>query len=264
MIRFGGGRRGSFTLGLIIAAITLISYYGSSDVNQITGEKQYVAMSPDQEIALGLQSAPQMANQYGGLSQDSRKASIVDIIGKKIVAGSAVKNTNWNFQFHLLADKKTINAFALPGGQVFITEGLFDKLSTEDEIAGVLAHEIGHVIARHGAQHLAKQRLANGMTAATVVATGDNSSGQMAAMIGQMVNLKYGRNDEIQSDVLGVRFMSEAGYDPNALIDVMHILAKEAGSGRTPEFFSSHPNPENRIENIKEAIRKQNDTTKYN
>ncbi len=264
MLRLGGNRQGSWVIGLLIAGFALFSYYNSADVNNVTGEKQYVAMSPDQEIALGLQSAPHMARQYGGLSQNAKATNYVKAVGNKIVKNSAAKTTNWNFDFHVLADDKTVNAFALPGGQVFITEGLLAKLKTEDQLAGVLAHEIGHVIARHGAEHLAKQRLTSGLVVATAVGTGDNSSAQMAAMIGQVVNLKYGRGDELESDKLGVRFMHEAGYDPNALIDVMKILAESAGKGRMPEFFSSHPNPENRIENIKEEIRTQNVTTKYN
>ncbi len=247
-------RRGNWVLALIIAVIALISYLSSQEYNPITGEKQFVALSPDQEIALGLQAAPSMAAQHGGLSADRQKTALVKNVGRNLVQNSIASETKWNYEFHLLADNQTINAFALPGGQIFITEGLLDKLKNEDQLAGVLAHEIGHVIARHGAEHLAKQRLTQGLTSATVIATGDHGSGQMAAIMGQLVNMKYGRSDEIESDVLGVRFMSEAGYDPNELIGVMEILAESAGSGRTPEFFSTHPNPENRIGKIKEAI----------
>ncbi|MFO1241769.1 MAG: M48 family metalloprotease [Rickettsiales bacterium] len=228
--------KGRLILGLIIAAIALFSYYGSSEFNDITGEDQHVAISHDQEIALGLQAAPEMAEQYQGLDPDPAAQKTVSIVGNNILENSDVSKTKWNFEFHLLADKQTINAFALPGGQVFITRGLFDLLTTQGELAGVLAHEIGHVVARHGAQHLAKQQLTQGLTGAAVVASGDQRTAQMAAVIGNLVNMKYGRGDEMQSDVLGVRFMSQAGYDPRAMVEVMKILEKSAGEIANQSF----------------------------
>lgn len=262
MIR-GGNIKGRFLIALTVAGFALFSYYSQGDFNEITGKKQYVAMSPDQEVALGLQAAPQLAGEYGGLAANANNVNLVKQVGSHIVANSSAKNSGWNFDFHLLSDTQTVNAFALPGGQIFITYGLFDKLKNNDQLAGVLAHEIGHVIARHGAQRLAKQNLTQGLVMATGVAAGDSNSAQIAAMVGQVVNMKYGRGDEIESDILGVRFMYESGYDPNALIDVMHILAESSGAGRQPEFFSSHPNPENRIENIKQAIREQTNAEHY-
>jgi predicted Zn-dependent protease len=253
----GYRRRGNLWLGLILAAIALISYYGSSEYNPVTNETQRVALTPNQEIALGLQAAPEMAAQHGGLHADSAAQGLVDTVGQNIIKSSAAAKTAWKFDFHLLADAKTINAFALPGGQIFITKALFDKLSTEGQLAGVLAHEIGHVVARHGAEHVAKQQLSQGLSGAAVVATGDYGAGQMAAMAGRLVNLRYGRNDELESDRLGVRFMSEAGYDPRVMITVMNILAQSSDGGRPPEFFSTHPNPENRIENIQAAIQER-------
>jgi len=252
----GGGAKIRIMIALALAAWALFSYYGSSDYNEITGETQRVAISPDQEIALGLQSAPEMAQQHGGLSPDMQARARVEAIGQRLVAESAAKETDWNWQFHLLRDPQTVNAFALPGGQVFITAALYNRLENDDQLAGVLGHEMGHVIARHGAQHLAKQQLTQGLTGAATVAAGDQNVGRMAQMVGQMVNMKYGRNDELQSDQLGVRFMKEAGYDPHALIRVMEILEESTGGARQPEFFSTHPNPENRIEKIKEAIAK--------
>jgi beta-barrel assembly-enhancing protease len=183
----------------------------------------------------------------------------VSSIGQELVSKSDAGKTPYQFKFHLLADSRTINAFALPGGQVFITEGLLKLLKTRGELACVLAHEIGHVAARHSAQQLAKQQLTQGLTGAAVIAAYDpndrNSQykADMAMLIGQVVSLKFGRNDELEADKLGVRFASEAGYDPRAMIGVMEILDHVAKS-RTPEFFSTHPNPEHRIERIKAAI----------
>ncbi len=251
-----GGFKGRIILGLIIAAISFASYYSSSEVNPITGEKQRVAISKDQEIAMGLQAAPEMAREYGGLAKDAAKQRRVDEVGQRLVANSLARKADWQYDFHVLDDDSVINAFALPGGQVFITEALLDRLKTDDQLAGVLAHEITHVLARHGAQKLAKMNLIQGLSGAATVASGDYSSGQMAAAVGQMVTMKYGREDEIESDTLGVKLMHEAGYDPKAMIEVMRILASSSKGARQPEFFSTHPNPENRIAKIEEAISK--------
>jgi predicted Zn-dependent protease len=246
-------------LALIIAGISLWAYFGHSEYNPVTEKKQHLDMTPNQEIALGLQSKPQMEGQFGGEARDSAGQAEVTAVGQEVVAKSVASKTPYHFQFHLLADPQTVNAFALPGGQVFITEGLFKRLKTKGELAGVLGHEVGHVVARHSAQHIAKEQLTQGLTGAAVLATYDpndpnsRNNAAMAALIGSAVNMKFGRNDELEADKLGVRFCSEAGYDPRDMIKVMQILDKLSGS-RTPEFFSTHPNPGHRIEQIKAEI----------
>mgnify|MGYP001207736565 FL=1 len=147
-------------IGLVVAAFSLLSYFGSSSINPITGEKQHVGgMSPKEEVAMGLQSAPQMAAQMGGLTQDARARQLVAAVGAKVVAGSVAAKSGYPFKFHTLADPRTVNAFALPGGQIFITMSLLSRLETEGQLAAVLAHEVGHVIARHSAEHIAKDQL---------------------------------------------------------------------------------------------------------
>jgi predicted Zn-dependent protease len=188
------------------------------------------------------------------LYRDQEVQNAIDDIGWRLVNNSIASQTNWRFEFHVLADSNTINAFALPGGQIFITVGLLSRLDTEDQVAGVLAHEIVHVLARHGAQRIAKSELTNGLVGAVGVASGDASAAQIANMVGQFVNMQYGRDDELQSDGIGVCLMIDAGYDPQGMIDVMRVLAEASGGNRQPEFFSSHPNPENRIEAIQSAI----------
>ncbi len=259
------GRGGiGLLFALAIAVFSLFRYFGSTQKNEVTGEKQRVGgVTAQQEIALGLQAAPQMLRQYGGESRSPQANAVVDRIGQRIVEQSAAGKSPYRFEFHLLDDNQTINAFALPGGQVFVTEALASRLKSEAELAGVLGHEVGHVVARHGAEHIAKQQLTQGLTGAAVMATYDpnnpNSTRNAAIVqaIGQLVNLKYGREDELESDRLGVKFMAEAGYDPRALIRVMEVLKAAGGGGKTPEFFSSHPNPENRIGRIQEAIKKE-------
>jgi predicted Zn-dependent protease len=244
----------------IIAAVSLFSYFGSRQDNAVTGETQYIGITVDQEIALGLQAAPQMAQEFDGLDANQADQAIVDEIGNAIVANSPAGQTAYEYDFHLLADQDTINAFALPGGQIFITRALFEKLQTEGELAGVLGHEIAHVVARHSAEHIAKAQLTEGLTGAAVIATYDPEnpasagSAQIAALIGQLINLKFGRDDEIESDVLGVCFMNDAGYDPNEMVSVMQVLAQASQGNRPPEFFSTHPNPEQRVERIQEAV----------
>jgi predicted Zn-dependent protease len=257
----GGKMR--WVIALVLVVGSLITYFSNSSDNPITGETQRVSMTPEQEIALGLQAAPQMAQQFGGLDPDPQKQALVDQIGEQIVRSTAAGQTPYRFEFHLLADPNTVNAFALPGGQIFITDALYDRLTTKDQLAGILGHEIGHVVGRHSAEQVAKAKLTEGLTGAAVIATYDpqnpTSAGAaaMAAMVGKIVNMKFGRDDELESDELGVRFMVESGYDPQALIEVMRILAEASGGGsRQPEFFSTHPNPENRIAHIQEAIQK--------
>ncbi|HAD13719.1 MAG TPA: peptidase M48 Ste24p [Saprospirales bacterium] len=261
----GGGLRVSPTIivALVMAGFTLCKYYGQSSLNEITGETQHIAISPEQEIAMGLESAPQMAREMGGLSRNQQATAIVKQIGQKVVQTSAASRTPYKYDFHLLADPQTVNAFALPGGQIFITEGLLFRLTedgktlNEDMLAGVLGHEVGHVVARHSAERLAQMELAQGLTGAITMATYDPSnpnSGYIAQSVANMLQLKYGRDQELQSDYLGVRFMLEAGYEPEYLVQVMEILKQSSGPNRTPEFQSTHPDPENRKEAILAAI----------
>ena len=256
--------RSRFVVAIIVAVISLLGYFGSSVFNPITEEKQHVAgITPEQEVALGLQAAPEMAQQFGGLDPDPGMQARVDKIVERLISRSAAAQTPYQFDFHVLDDPQTINAFALPGGQVFITECLLRKLQTDGQIAGVLGHEIAHVVARHGAEHIAKQQLTQGLTGAAVLATYDPSdpssrgSAAVAAMIGQLVTMRFGRADELESDRLGVRFTGESGYDPRSMTALMKILAESSEGNRPPEFFSTHPNPENRIQRIEEAIREQ-------
>ncbi len=255
-------------IALVMVGFSLCRYYSNSQINPITGETQHISINTEQEIALGLQSAPAMAQQHGGLYPDEKLQTLVDNVGNKLLQSSEAKNTPYEFSFHLLADDQTVNAFALPGGPVFITYALLARLKNEDQLAGVLGHEIGHVVARHSAARIAKQELTQGITGAVVMATYDpnnpnsQQTAQMAQMIGNVVNMKYGREDELQSDELGVKFMIEAGYNPEEMIGVMEILKEASGGREQSEFFSTHPNPENRMEKIREAIQKYSNLKK--
>ena len=210
-------RNSRLVIALVIAAISLATYFGSTSENPLTGEKQRVAMTPEQEIALGYRSAPQMAAQMGGLSQNAKAGALVRQVGEKLLRSSFAAKSPYKFSFHVIADPRTVNAFALPGGPVFVTEGLLS---------------------------------------AVVVGSGDYSTAQIGQVVGSMINMKYGRDDELESDRLGLRIMAEAGYDPRAMIRVMEALAQASGGSRQPEFVSTHPAPENRAARIKEEIAK--------
>jgi len=238
-------------IGLAIVAFAFIKKCNNTEENPYTGRSQHITMSSDQEIAIGLQSAPSIAQQHGGLYPDERMQALVDAVGNKLVNNSIARETPYQYDFHLLADDQTINAFALPGGQCFITYALFSQLN-EAQLAGVLGHEIGHVIGRHSAERIADSQTWQTATMGATVGAGD--LGGILGGIGQNTLLKNGRNDELESDELGVLFMIQSGYDPYEMIKVMQILKQAAGPNRVPEFQSSHPDPENRIEKIKEAI----------
>jgi predicted Zn-dependent protease len=192
-----------------------------------------------------------MAAELGGLHPDPALQNYVEQLGERIVAQSAARGSQYQYDFHLLNDPETVNAFALPGGQIFITAALLGRLGDEAQLAGVLGHEIGHVVGRHSAQQLAKAQLTQILVgAAGVAASSEDSSGQqaaaVAAVVGQVVNMRFGRKDELESDRFGVRFMGESGYDPRALIEVMKILGEASSGSERPEFLSTHPDPGNR------------------
>ena len=216
---------------------------------------------------MGLTSMPSLVQEFDGQSPNQDWQQIVDYVGARLLnalqqrlAARGISNP-YPFDFHLLADRDTINAFALPGGQVFITEALFLQLAKsvtrdrfESRLAGVLGHEIGHVIERHSAQRMAKARLMQGFANSAGVAGGDVNSAQVAAAVGSMVLKGNSRAHELESDRWGVELMVFAGYDPRALNDVMDVLEQASAGNGAPELLSTHPKPANRREYINRII----------
>ncbi len=204
-----------------------------------------------------------MAREMGGVMPASDLRTIeVKKMGALLVNTTVAQKSPWKFQFHLLADSKTVNAFALPGGQIFVTLGLLKQLKTEAQLAGVLGHEMGHVIERHTAEQMAKSQLGKMLIVAAGSTATDSYQGQgnapavIASFVNQVIQLRYGRKDESEADIWGLKLMSQAGFDPTAMIGVMEVLKAAGGaSGPVPEIFQSHPNPDLRIEQIKAYLK---------
>ncbi|NJL87084.1 MAG: M48 family metalloprotease [Leptolyngbyaceae cyanobacterium SM1_1_3] len=246
-------------IGLVFALFGLLNYFTNVSDNPITGESQRIQLTPQQEVVLGQQASQEMAAEYGGLYPDQQLQAYVDQVGQAVVQQSEASQSPYPFEFYLLRDLETVNAFALPGGQIFITAALLGRLENEAQLAGVLGHEVGHVVARHGAEHLARQQLGALLVNVVGITVSDSpdqarQAAILAQAVNQLVNLRYGREDELESDRLGFQFMVEAGYTPEGIVELMAILNQASSGGSPPEFLSTHPNPDNRIERLEALI----------
>lgn len=193
-------RSNRFKIRLLIGAAIIVFAYvqrcSRKQTNPYTGRVQAISMTSDQEIAIGLQNAPVMEQQHDGQHPNRQYQDFVDLVGHKLVNSSIAKNTPYQYEFHLLADQKTINAFALPGGQIFITYALFSKLENEDQLAGVLGHEIGHVLGRHSAERIAETEYWQKVTTGASVGA---DMGGLVGNYGQQTLLTNGRDDELEA-----------------------------------------------------------------
>jgi predicted Zn-dependent protease len=216
--------------------------------NPVTGKRQLSLVSKDQEIALGKQASAEV-QQSIGTYPDPRLQAYVESIGKKMAAASERPDLPWTFT---VLDDPSVNAFALPGGPVFVTRGILSHMTSEAELASVLGHEIGHITARHSVEQLSKAQLAQlGLGVGMIFSEDLRQYGQLAGVGLQLAFLKFGRDAERQSDELGFKYMVAQGYDPREMAGVFRTLdragAKEGG-GRLPEWLSTHPNPGGRAE----------------
>lgn len=251
-------------LALVLLASGFVGLPMGCSTNPATGARQFMLLSRAQEEQIGAEAAPQFTEQYGGKVPQPRLLDYVTQIGAKMAKETEGYFPELNWEFTLL-NSEVINAFALPGGKVFITRGLAAKLDNEAQMAGVLGHEIGHVTAQHGNQRISQQISFNialvGL--AVAVASSDEDSdfrkigeyGVPALAIGgNLVLLKYGRDEELQADWLGMRYMSNVGYNPRGQLQVMQILGRESQGPRPPEFLSTHPHPESRVNRIRKLL----------
>jgi predicted Zn-dependent protease len=210
-------------------------------------------VSEDQEIAMGQESAPEIEASMGRVPDEALQAYVSDL-GERMAAISERPDLPWSF---VVLDDPLINAFALPGGFIFVTRGILVYMESEAELAGVLGHEIGHVTARHSVEQISRQQLMGlGLGIGSVVSPTVRANAQLLGQSLQLMTLKFGRDDEMQSDDLGLRYMTRLGYDPQDHASVFAMLGEVSGGGEgaVPEWLSTHPNPENREGRILDQI----------
>lgn len=237
--------------------VTLVLVVAACAVNPATGERELSLVSESQEIAMGREADPQISAQLG-LVDNPELQSYVSDLGLRLAAVSERPDLPWTFR---VVDDPTVNAFALPGGFIYVTRGILAHFDSEAELAGVLGHEIGHVTARHSVSQISRQQLQQiGLGVGMVLSEDIRRVGGLLSAGMQLMNLSYSRGDETQSDELGLRYISREGYDPTSMIGVFEMLAQAgggSGEGRIPEWQLTHPYPENRADNIREYIAEQ-------
>lgn len=241
--------------------LVLTALVGCS-TNPTTGRTSYYALSREEEISLGEQSKGGMIQEFGGEVQRADLRQYVRDVGMRLVAtvgedDPAMSSLPWEF---ILLDSDVVNAFALPGGKVFMSRGLAQRMTNEAQLAGVLGHEIGHVTAQHTSERFGDAQrtgLIAGIGSILVGATLGVDVSSLAEQAAGITLASYGRDQENEADALGMRYMVRAGYDPVGQLQVMEILASLDKTGRPPEFLSTHPYPEKRIENIQGKLRNE-------
>ena len=244
---------------IVVVGLSAVVVCGGCRRNAATGRSQLLLLSVNDTIALGEESMPVLIEQYGGEVESHEVASYVAMVGRSMAERTEADYPGLPWEFTVL-DSDVINAFALPGGKVFASRGLLTRLDSEAELAGVLGHEIGHVTAQHVNERISQSLLIAGVVVGTAAATGSSDSGWAGAVpiivgaAGQGYLLSFNRQQESEADSQGLKYMTAAGYDPAAMIDVLEVLKASAGDARAPEFLSTHPYPETRIDTVSKLL----------
>jgi predicted Zn-dependent protease len=264
------GRAGVLSLGALAGGLALSAVATGCTTNPTTGRSQFNALSLQEEIAIGTQGKPEMIREYGGEVARAELRQYVAEVGMRLVETTAQDDPTllelpWEFT---LLNSDVVNAFALPGGKVFMSRGLAQMMSNEAQLAGVLGHEIGHVTARHVNDRYARQMGAQiGVGLLGVLLGGTTGGGDLANIAGNVAQLSlvsYDRAQEIESDALGMRYMARAGYNPAGQKQVMQLLAGLAKGQARNDITSTHPHPEERIEVIERALQSEYASTQNN
>ncbi len=249
------------TVMVIAAGVTFAGTLGGCTKN-VAGRSvlSIGGLSRERELSLGAEAKPQMVQEFGGEVASPALREYVTRIGRSMAAVTEGDNPSLPWEFTLL-NSDVINAFALPGGKVFISRGLAEQMTNEAQLAGVLGHEIGHVTARHTSERFAQANVAQisaGIAGAAIGASGSEAAAQIGGYVinvgGSGILLKFSRDQESESDMLGMRYMSKVGYNPLGQRQVMEILARAAGEGSAPEFFATHPSPQTRIGRVQKLL----------
>ena len=238
------------------AALAALLAAGCS-VNPATGKQQINIISESQEIQMGREADQQVVAEMG-LYDDPKAQAYVSRLGKELAAHSERPNLPWSFK---VVDDPAVNAFALPGGFIYVTRGLMTHMTNEAELVSVIGHEIGHVTARHSVNQMSKQQLANIGLIAGAIFRPDIAQGPLGQLAGQglgLVFLKFSRDDERQADELGLRYLRGENYDPRQMAEVFKTLERvgeEAGPGaKVPNWMSTHPAPAERYQTVQKAL----------
>ena len=233
-------------LSIVSAAVVVGIAFGCA-TNPVTGKRELSFISEAQEIQMGREAAQGALKQVGEVAKPNAQA-LVRTMGTQIAAKSERPNLPW--EFHLL-DDAAVNAFAIPGGFIFVTRGLMTHLNSEAELAQVIGHEIGHVTAKHSVNAMSKQMAAQiGLVAGSILSDRVAQLGDFLGAGAGLLFLKFGRDDEIEADALGFRYALEQRYDPREAEKVFRTLARLKGEqgARVPEWASTHPDPGNRVQ----------------
>jgi predicted Zn-dependent protease len=237
----------------VLVTLPLLGLLGCS-VNPATGNRQIALISESQEIAMGRDADQQIVAEMG-LYPDEEVQAYVQRLGEELAAQSERPNLPWTFR---VLDDPVVNAFALPGGYIYVTRGILTHLNSEAELASVLGHEIGHVTARHGVNQMSKQQLFSiGLGVGSILSPELASVADLASTGLQLLFLKYSRDDERQADDLGLRYGGRVGYDLREGPDVFMVLkrvSETAGAGRLPAYMSTHPDPVARSQRMQQKI----------
>src|SRR5688572_4904657 len=223
--------------------------------NPATGQNELMLVSESQEIQMGTQYDSQVVATIG-LYPDPALQSYVQTLGTRLAATSERTKLPWTFR---VMDDPAVNAFAVPGGYVYVTRGILAHMNNEAQLATVLGHEIGHVTARHTASQMSKQQLAQlGLVVGSIASQRIAQYAGVASQALSVLFLKFSRDNENQADELGVRYSSRGNFDSREMANVMRLLDKlsAGGGGRLPEWLATHPNPGNRLEHINAMIAK--------
>jgi len=226
--------------------------------NPATGRAQLNMLSTEEEIALGTEAQPQLTQEYGGEVQSEELRSYVTDVGMRLAKHTEADYPGLPWEFTVL-DSEVINAFALPGGKVFISRGLMQQFTNEAQLAGVLGHEIGHVVAQHIDERISRAMGIEVLAQVAGAAVGDESAWSRAVpavvgLGGQGYLLSFNRFQESESDELGVKYMTRAGYDPKAMLQVIAVLVDASQGNLGWELLSTHPHPETRRETVTKLL----------
>lgn len=238
------GRPGTARVAVLALMVTTVAACAS---NPVSGRREVTLMSEAEEIAIGQRGDAEIRREMG-VYHDEEMQRYVSGVGERIAAVSHRPNLPWTFT---VLDVPVVNAFALPGGYVYVTRGLLAHLGDESELAGVLGHEVGHVTARHASQQYTRSATGSiGVLLASIFVPGVAPFSDMASMGLGTLFLKYGRDDELESDRLGVEYASKAGWDPESVPRFLTTLSRmDAMTTRgIPTWLSTHPDPGSRVD----------------